>query len=72
MARNGLNGIFNLVVGSGETIGEKLINDRRFPLISATGSCTMGHCVSEKTLLASALGALFLELGGNNRCGCLK
>lgn len=64
MARNGLNGIFNLVVGSGETIGEKLINDRRFPLISATGSCTMGHCVSEA--ISKRLGRVILELGGNN------
>lgn len=31
MRRHNLKGIFNLVVGDGETIGEKLISDKRIP-----------------------------------------
>ncbi len=39
--------IFSLVVGRGSTIGEKLIGDRRIPLVSATGSCRMGYRIGE-------------------------
>ncbi|HZV35912.1 MAG TPA: aldehyde dehydrogenase family protein, partial [Verrucomicrobiae bacterium] len=37
--------IFTLVTGDGATIGQTMINDRRFPLISATGSTRMGRIV---------------------------
>ncbi|HEO64261.1 MAG TPA: aldehyde dehydrogenase family protein, partial [Spirochaetes bacterium] len=43
--RNNLNGVMNLIIGRGKTIGERLISDRRIPLISATGSCDMGRRV---------------------------
>jgi aldehyde dehydrogenase (NAD+) len=56
--------IFSLVIGKGSTIGEKLLADRRIPLISATGSCQMGHRVAE--VVAGRLGRTILELGGNN------
>ncbi len=56
--------IFSLVVGPGSTIGEKLINDRRIPLVSATGSCRMGHRIGE--VVGQRLGRTILELGGNN------
>ncbi len=46
------------------TIGEQLVNDRRVPLISATGSCAMGKKVG--TAVASRFGKSILELGGNN------
>lgn len=59
-----LEGIFNLVIGKGSTIGEKLIHDRRIPLISATGSCQMGRRVGE--VVGKRLGRTILELGGNN------
>src|SRR6478752_5091805 len=39
--------IFTLVIGDGATIGERLISDRRVPLISATGSTRMGRHVGE-------------------------
>jgi len=39
--------IFSLVIGDGATIGERLINDSRIPLISATGSTKMGRHVGE-------------------------
>ncbi|HEY6564764.1 MAG TPA: aldehyde dehydrogenase family protein, partial [Pirellulaceae bacterium] len=34
--------IFSLVIGSGRVVGEAMLHDRRVPLVSATGSCTMG------------------------------
>lgn len=64
MKRNGLKGIFNLVIGSGKVIGERLITDRRLPLISATGSCKMGYRIAE--VVGKRLGRTILELGGNN------
>jgi len=56
--------IFSLVIGRGSTIGEKLIGDRRIPLISATGSCRMGYRIGE--VVGKRLGRTILELGGNN------
>lgn len=60
----GHQGLFNLVIGKDETVGEALTADRRFPLISATGSCRMGRHVSQR--VAQRLGRCLLELGGNN------
>ncbi|MFQ5411586.1 MAG: aldehyde dehydrogenase family protein [Phycisphaerae bacterium] len=56
--------IFSLVIGRGSTIGEKLIQDRRIPLVSATGSCRMGYRIGE--VVGKRLGRTILELGGNN------
>ena len=56
--------IFSLVIGSGSAIGEKMINDRSIPLISFTGSTSMGRHVSE--VVAKRFGKSILELGGNN------
>ncbi len=56
--------IFSLVVGRGSTVGERLINDRRLPLVSATGSCQMGYRVG--AAVGERLGRTILELGGNN------
>jgi aldehyde dehydrogenase (NAD+) len=64
MARHGWKGVFNLVVGSGATVGERLLADRRVPLISATGSCRMGYRVAE--VVGARMGRALLELGGNN------
>lgn len=64
LERHNLRGIFNLVIGAGETIGERLIADKRVPLISATGSCKMGRRVAEA--VGKRLGRVLLELGGNN------
>lgn len=44
--------------------GEQLVNDRRVPLISATGSCAMGRIVGP--VVAERFGKSILELGGNN------
>jgi aldehyde dehydrogenase (NAD+) len=56
--------IFSLVVGKGSKIGERMLNDRRIPLVSATGSCYMGKRVAE--VVGTRLGRTILELGGNN------
>jgi L-aminoadipate-semialdehyde dehydrogenase len=64
MADHGLSGVFNVVVGGGSEIGERLINDPRLPLISFTGSVSMGRRVAEA--VARRLGRTILELGGNN------
>lgn len=60
----GLRGIFNVVVGSGADVGERMLNDTRLPLISFTGSVTIGRHVAET--VARRLGRTILELGGNN------
>jgi len=64
MADHGLSGIFNLVIGSGRDVGELLLNDKRIPLVSFTGSTSVGVHVSET--VARRFGHTILELGGNN------
>lgn len=64
MADHGLSGIFNLVIGSGRDVGELLLNDKRVPLVSFTGSTEIGIHVSEA--VARRFGRTILELGGNN------
>jgi aldehyde dehydrogenase (NAD+) len=56
--------LFSLVIGPGRTVGERLLADRRVPLVSATGSCRMGYRVGE--VVHKRLGRTILELGGNN------
>ncbi len=57
-------GVFSLIVGKGSTIGEKMLNDKRIPLISLTGSTKIGKHAGE--VIAGRLGKYILELGGNN------
>jgi aldehyde dehydrogenase (NAD+) len=64
LARHHLKGIFNLVVGNIDDVGEPMLADHRLPLISATGSCAMGRRVA--TVVGARLGRTLLELGGNN------
>ena len=56
--------IFSLAVGKGSTVGDRLLHDRRIPLVSATGSCSVGYRVGE--VVGRRLGRTILELGGNN------
>lgn len=63
-ASMGHPGVFHLVIGTDQVVGESLISDRRIPLISATGSCRMGRHVGQ--VVAGRLGRSLLELGGNN------
>lgn len=60
----GHKGVFRLVMGTDDVIGEPMIADRRLPLISATGSCRMGRRVA--SVVGGRLGKTLLELGGNN------
>ena len=60
----GVPGVFNLVMGSGGTVGEQMLNDRRLPLISFTGSTRVGEHVA--ATVARRFGRTILELGGNN------
>ena len=64
MESHGQTGIFALVIGNGSSVGERLVNDERIALVSATGSTSMGRRVAEAT--SRRLGARILELGGNN------
>lgn len=57
-------GVFTLIVGKGSTIGEKILNDKRIPLISVTGSTNVGRHAGE--VIAKRFGRAILELGGNN------
>ena len=55
-------GVVNVVLGRGETVGERLIADPRVDLISLTGSVATGRRVME--VAARNLTAVNLELGG--------
>lgn len=56
-------GVCNLVVGERD-LGERIANDARIPLVSATGSTKMGKIVG--AAVGARLGRSLLELGGNN------
>jgi aldehyde dehydrogenase (NAD+) len=56
-------GLSEIVMGARE-IGEQLVDDKRIPVISATGSTRMGREVGPR--VAARFGKSLLELGGNN------
>lgn len=56
-------GISSIITGDYK-VGEWMTNDKRVPLISATGSTRMGRIVGAK--VAERFGRSLLELGGNN------
>jgi len=62
--KHGWQGVFNLAIGTGATLGETMLTDRRLPLLSFTGSTRVGRHVA--TTVAQRLGRTILELGGNN------
>jgi aldehyde dehydrogenase (NAD+) len=64
LARHGWSGVLNLVIGTDDVVARPMIQDRRMPLISATGSVRMGKQVAP--VVAARLGRTLLELGGNN------
>ncbi len=57
-------GLFTLVIGRGSSVGEQILNDRKIPLISITGSTHVGRHGAE--VIAKRFGRAILELGGNN------
>ncbi|MEE4135287.1 MAG: aldehyde dehydrogenase family protein [Desulforhopalus sp.] len=65
LAQNDLpEGIFSLLIGDRGTVGSRLLNDRRIPLISFTGSVAAGRIAAAR--VGERLGRTILELGGNN------
>jgi aldehyde dehydrogenase (NAD+) len=64
MADHGLSGVFTLVVGPGRTVGEAMLHDARLPLVSFTGSTSIGRRVAAQ--VSGRFGRTILELGGNN------
>ena len=61
---NGVPEGISCVVNGDYRVGEMLSNDKRVPLVSATGSTRMGKLVAQA--VAARLGRSLLELGGNN------
>jgi len=57
------DGLVHLIQG-GREVGEKLVDDPRVALVSATGSTAMGREVGPR--VAKRFGRVLLELGGNN------
>lgn len=62
-ANNVPEGVSGLVIG-GADLGIAMSNDKRIPLVSATGSTRMGKAVG--AAVGARLGKSLLELGGNN------
>lgn len=62
-ANNVPEGVSCLVIGDAQ-IGKLMANDKRVPLVSATGSTRMGKSVG--AAVGERLGRSLLELGGNN------
>jgi aldehyde dehydrogenase (NAD+) len=56
-------GLSQVAIGGAE-LGEAMADDRRVPLVSATGSTRMGRAVGPR--VADRFGRSLLELGGNN------
>ncbi len=63
-AEMGHEDVFQVVIGTDDEVGRPMVEDKRYPLISATGSCRMGRQVG--AAVAQRLGRCLLELGGNN------
>ena len=61
---NGLPEGVSCLINGDYKVGEMMTNDKRVPLISATGSIRMGKIVAQA--VAARLGKSLLELGGNN------
>ena len=60
----GLGGLISMVVGSNTEVAETMIDDKRLPMISFTGSSKIGAYVGGK--VAGRFGKTILECGGNN------
>ncbi len=57
-------GLFSLVIGRGKTVGERMLNDKKVPLLSITGSTAVGRHAAQ--VISKRFGKTILELGGNN------
>lgn len=64
MKSNGYGDVFSLCISEGHLAAEWIADDKRIPLVSATGSSEMGKAIGVK--VCQRLGRSLLELGGNN------
>jgi aldehyde dehydrogenase (NAD+) len=64
LKENNLPEGISCLINGDYTVGELMTNDKRVPLVSATGSTRMGKIVAQAC--AARLGNSLLELGGNN------
>ncbi len=64
LEEDGFGALIGLIIGSDDEVGSAMLDDKRLPLISATGSTRMGRIVGER--VGKRLGRSLLELGGNN------
>jgi aldehyde dehydrogenase (NAD+) len=60
----GLGALATLCIGSGRNVGARMLEDKRLPMISFTGSTSVGRNVG--ATVAQRFGSTILELGGNN------
>jgi aldehyde dehydrogenase (NAD+) len=60
----GFGALATLCIGSGRDVGQRMLEDRRLPLISFTGSSEVGKRVA--ATVGQRFGRTILELGGNN------
>ncbi|MBI5432871.1 MAG: aldehyde dehydrogenase family protein [Planctomycetes bacterium] len=64
LEEEGFGALAGLVVGPSAEVGEPMLHDARVPLISFTGSTSVGRKVA--SAVAARFGRTILELGGNN------
>ncbi len=64
MEQQGYRGIFSLLITEERILAETMVQDRRLPLVSFTGSVPVGRRVA--SVVAQRLGRTLLELSGNN------
>ncbi|TRZ45901.1 aldehyde dehydrogenase family protein [Robertkochia solimangrovi] len=64
LEKNELPDGISCLINGDYKVGEFMTEDKRIPLLSATGSIRMGKIVAQR--VASRLGKSLLELGGNN------
>jgi aldehyde dehydrogenase (NAD+) len=64
MQRAGLDGVFSLFITDNNEHVQALVDDKRLPLISFTGSTAVGKNI--QATVAKRLGKTLLELSGNN------
>ena len=64
LQQNNCPEIFGLFIPHSHDVVETMVNDKRIPLVSFTGSTEVGKLVAAQ--VASRLGKTILELGGNN------
>ncbi len=60
----GFGGLAGLLIGPVPEVGDKMLDEKRMPLVSFTGSTRVGREVGQR--VASRFGRSILELGGNN------